>query len=62
MQIVFVGAVLTELVAVSLATFLLLFRPRYISMVNVVITVLGAIPLLVVGFAVFVLNFGHFHI
>jgi len=62
MQIVFLGAVLTELVAVSLATFLLLFRPRYISVMNVVMTLLGAIPLVLLGFVVFILKFGHFHI
>jgi len=47
---------------VLLATFLLVFRPRYISVMNVVMTLLGAIPLVLLGFVVFILKFGHFHI
>ena len=61
-QALFIGAALTELAAVLLATFLLVFRPRYISVMNVVMTLLGAIPLVLLGFVVFILKFGHFHI
>jgi hypothetical protein len=56
------AAGLVELIAVPVALFMLLRGGPYVTLGNVVITVLAAIPLFFVGFIALVLKFGHFHI
>jgi hypothetical protein len=56
------AAGLVELLAVPVALFMLLRGGPYVTLGNVVITLLAAIPLVFVGFIVLVLKFGHFHI
>jgi hypothetical protein len=56
------AAGLVELFAVPAALFMLLRGGPYVTLGNVLITLVAAIPLAFVGVIVLVLKFGHFHI
>jgi len=57
-----IAAGLVELIAVPVALFTLLRAGHYVTLGNVAMTVLAAIPLFFFGFIALVLKFGHFHI
>jgi hypothetical protein len=58
-----VAAILVQLIAAPIAMRFLL-RPEYRSPANIAMTVIAALPpaLIIVGFALLMLGFGHFHI
>jgi hypothetical protein len=56
------GGGLVQLLAVLLATFLLVRDTRYLSVGKVILILLAAVPPLLIGFVLWVLKFGHFHI
>jgi hypothetical protein len=58
-----VAAILVQLIAVPIAIRFLL-RPEYRSPANIAMTVVAALPpvVVIVGFTALMLGFGHFHI